>query len=99
MANYINYVQGRDTESINYGGNILSDYRENRPHATSAYFLDGLRTKVQLAELGISWQFWPGWHLEGSYLTRSETAAETSERLNMVNVGVRVNTNASQHLY
>jgi len=90
-ASYIQYVQGRDADGLNYGGNILKDYHFGRPQPESAYFLDGVRTSVSLLEFGASWQFWPGWHLEGRYLTRSEEVESVSERVNIVTVGVRVN--------
>ncbi len=90
-VHYINYIQGRDTDGLNYGGNILKDYRLNRPHPESAYFLDGQAVQVQLAELIAGWQFWPGWHLEGRYITRSESVNSTVTNTNMILVGLRVN--------
>ncbi len=98
-VNYINYIQGRDTGGLNYGGNILKDYRLDRPHPQSAYFLDGQRTHVQLAELVAGWQFWPGWHLEGRYLTRSESIDSTAEKTSMVLLGLRVNAVGRRHYF
>jgi hypothetical protein len=94
-ANLFNYVQGRDKAAFNFGGNIMKDYRDNRPYEQSAFFLDGLQEKVFLADMTLSWQFLPGWHAEAGYLARKSG----SELSGIINTGIRVNVARRKHQF
>jgi hypothetical protein len=95
------YTQGRDLDGVNYGSNILLDYR-NRPGDFNNTFLQGRKISVLLGELSASYQFRPGWYVDMRYLARREKAKETGESLftnDMFGLGLRVNTVPRNHFF
>ncbi len=95
------YTQGADVGGINYGGNILRDYR----HGHGLYnntFLQGRQIKVLLGELNASYQFRPGWFFEVRYLARRQNEKETGQSMfanDMFGLGLRVNAVPRKHYF
>lgn len=100
-AALFSYTQGTDIGGVNYGSNILRDYRD-RPGDFNNTFLQGRQISVLLGELSASYQFRPGWYVDVRYLARRQKEKETGESLfsnDMFGLGLRVNAVPRKHYF
>jgi len=97
----LSYTQGTDVGGVNYGGNVMRDYREGHGMYNN-FFLQGRQISVLLGELSASFQFMPGWFFDLRFRGRTQTESETGLRQheNMImGAGLRVNTAPRRHLF
>jgi len=96
----LSYTQGTDIGAVNYGGNVMQDYR-NRTGDFNVHFLQGRQIRVLLGEALVSYEFRPGWFFDLRFRGRTQTERDTGLRLheNMImGAGLRVNTVPRRHL-
>ena len=100
-ASVFSYTQGTDIGGVNYGGNILRDYRHGHGLYNN-HFLQGRKISVLLGEFNASYQFRPGWFFDLRLRLRNQTETETGVRLfqnQIVGFGLRVNTVPRRHFF
>jgi hypothetical protein len=101
MAHLFSMVQGRDTASINFGGDILRDYRD-RPGDFNQHFLQGNRMSTLLGEVNLLWEFRPGWYADLRWLWRNQKEAiRPGEpfKTDYISLGIRVNAVPRKHFF
>lgn len=82
---------GSDTSGSNYGGNPFLDYNTYE-HAYGNEIGQGVRNKLLLNELTVSWQFWPNVFIDGIVIYRKQRNPEDGEQSETYfSIGIRMN--------
>jgi len=91
-AKWFDITLGTDTAGLNYGGDIFKDY-ENRVRDYSVYLLQGVKTKIQLADLLVSYQFKHNLFVDLRYIYRFQKSEIPEPRLktSYITAGLRLN--------
>ncbi len=93
------YAQyGLDEDSINYGGNIFSDYSSNRPDDLNNKIAQGNTTDVLLLNLTASWQAKHNLFIDLNYRFR-DSSDENGNDLNSQYIGTALRLNIGRRGY
>lgn len=97
---YMNSDKGYDTEDKNYGGDLLKNYRENRPKEFGNYITQGQKRNLSALRFESSYMIGHNFYIDFSYQNRSLKIQElNSQKNNLINFGVRWNAFKTESLY
>jgi len=94
-AKWFNIQYGADSSGTNYGGNIFLDY-EDRESDYQVYLCQGVKSRIQLADLMLSYQLKHNIYADIRYIYRFNTSEIASRNLktSLISLGLRMNFNA-----
>jgi hypothetical protein len=97
---YMNSLKGYDIDEENYGGDLLKNYRDNRPQEFGNFITQGEKRSISTLRLESSYMIGHNFYVDFSYQNRGLKIEETiSQKNNLINFGVRWNAFKTESLY
>lgn len=85
------YQQGVDTDTMNYGNDILKDYNINIPKRYGVGIINGSARSVLLGSVNIGYQFWPQMFIDIGAAYRQATFLQSNTQSITYYAGIRMN--------
>ena len=97
---YLNYAKGFDTPNVNWGGDVLKNYRVGRPYDNGNFIAQGDKRKVHLFRADVSYMLYHNVFLDLNVQSRNialENAVNKPSRV--FNIGIRWNFMNDEYLF